>query len=300
MKRVALLGGLLLGVAVLVLLAGTASGWWHEPPAVPEGSAGALVGEASVDPNPAFFGDPIETRLTVSYDAAAVSPGTIRVDASFAPYVETAAPTVTRTSVGRSGRVVYSYHLQCLTSDCLPLGASRTIRLGRALVTARGATGIVRDSVRWPPLVVSSRLTRAQATSPTPRFRFPQTPPAPTYSVPPGALDVGLTVAALALGAGAILLVASEIGRLRKRRAGQGRERSPRAVALAYVRESADRPDADRRKALELLAETLEHEGEARLAGSAVAAAWAEDPPTPAATLELADRVDRVDQEEQR
>jgi hypothetical protein len=298
MRRAALLGASLLGVAVLVLLAGTASGWWHATPEAPEGSTGALVGEASVDPNPAFFGDPVETRLTVNYDTASVSPTTIRVDASFAPYVETAAPTVTRTTVGRSGRVVYSYRLQCLTSDCLPLGATRAIRLGRAFVTARSTTGIVRDSVRWPPLVVASRLTRAQAASATPQFRFPSSPPAPAYSVPPGALELGLTVAALALAAGAILLFAAEIARFRKRRAGQARERSPRAVAVAYVRESASRRDADRRKALELLAETLADEGEVALAGSAVAAAWAQAPPTPAATLELADEVDRAGREE--
>jgi hypothetical protein len=298
MKRVALLGAALVGVAVLVLLAGTASGWWHTASQVPEGSAGPLAADPAVDPNPAFFGDPVDTRLTVNYDAGAVLARTIRVDASFAPYVESAEPTVTRTAVGRSGQVVYSYHLQCLTSDCLPLGATRTIRLGRALVTARSATGVVRDSVRWPPLVVASRLTRAQAASATPDFRHPSTPPAPSYSVAPGALELGLTVTALALAVGAVLLVAGEIARLRTRRAAQARERSPRAVAVAFVRESAGRPDADRRKALELLAETLANEGDAGLAGSAVAAAWAEDPPTAAATLQLADEADGVEREE--
>jgi hypothetical protein len=94
------------------------------------------------------------------------------------------------------------------------------------------------------------------------------------------------------------MLIAAEISRVRKRRAGHARAQTPRGLALTYVRESADRPDADRRKALELLAETLANEGETALAGSAVAAAWAEDPPTPAATLALADDVDRAGRDE--
>jgi hypothetical protein len=68
---------------------------------------------------------------------------------------------------------------------------------------------------------------------------------------------------------------------------------TPLEAALAYTRDAAGRPDpADRRKALELLATTLEDEGAPALAGSAEDAAWSEEPPSPDRARELADEVE--------
>jgi hypothetical protein len=60
------------------------------------------------------------------------------------------------------------------------------------------------------------------------------------------------------------------------------------------VRDAATRTDpADRRRALELLAEAVEAEGRReRLADEVHEAAWVEAPPTPKRSTELADAVE--------
>jgi hypothetical protein len=70
---------------------------------------------------------------------------------------------------------------------------------------------------------------------------------------------------------------------------------TPLEAALLYLRQAAGRPDpADRRKALELLATVLEDDGVPALAGTAGDVAWAEEPPSPARVVELADEVETV------
>ncbi len=118
--------------------------------------------------------------------------------------------------------------------------------------------------------------------------------PAPTFAVSPGALADGLTVLAGALAVGALALIGFELVRLVERR----RQRAtvtltPLEAALAYTRDAARRPDpADRRKALGLLATTLESEGAPALAGTTSDVAWSEEPPTPDRALELADEIE--------
>ena len=118
--------------------------------------------------------------------------------------------------------------------------------------------------------------------------------PPPSYSVSPGTLAEALTVAAGLLALGALALLGFELVRLVERR----RRRAlvvltPLEAALAYTREAARRPDAaDRRKALALLAETLDSEGAPTLADTAGDVAWSEDPPSPDRALELADEVE--------
>ena len=63
--------------------------------------------------------------------------------------------------------------------------------------------------------------------------------------------------------------------------------------ALRFARDSAKRPDpADRRRALELLAEAVEDTGDDRLAGRVRDAAWVETAPTPSRSTELVEDVE--------
>jgi hypothetical protein len=283
------------GLAVLVLLAGTGLGWWNGAPGGGEAPSTPLALQTALTPNPAFYGDVVLARVAVQYDPKIVRRGTIRVATSFDPYVETARPAVSAFTSGGTAGIVYRYTIQCVTDGCLPLTKPKQLKFPPAVVTGSSSSGTVRATAPWRPLYVASRLSPADVRAGQHFHRSSTVLPA-SYAVSPGLLETLLVIVALILGAGGVALLVLELRRFTERRraraAGiQGR----RALALAYVRDSAGRADAaDRRKALGLLAETLAEEGEAALAASAGDVAWAETPPTPDQTLELVNDVERV------
>jgi hypothetical protein len=283
-----------LAVAVIVLLAGTGLGWWQGSPAGGPVPAEPLSVQTAIAPNPAFFGDPVEAQVTVGYDPKTIPRSSISVDTSFAPYVETAPPTISRARAGGTAAVVYGYRLQCLTDDCLPLGKARSIRFPAAVVTATSGGRAVKATDRWRPLVVTSRLTPGDLSSA--HFRSPARLAAPSYAVSPGALSGVLVAVAIVLGLAVCTLLILELLRLaERRRARAAGHQGRRALALAYARDAVGRDDdADRRKALGLLAETLSDEGEPTLAASVVDVAWSETPPSPDRTLMLVDEVEHA------
>ncbi len=281
--------GALCGGILVVVLIGTALGWWRGTPSGGAPPAERLTVATSLGPNPAYFGDPVEARVTVGYDATAVSPSSIHVGTEFAPYEETATANVTRARFGATGSVVYTYHLQCLTEGCLPSGKAPSVSFGRAVVSAQSTNGALRQSARWPALVVTSRLTPTE-TSGGAHFRSASTLSEATYAIRPELLTVALTAGSVALAIAALALIGGEVVRLRDRRR-RIATMSRRALALAYAREATTRDDSDRRKALGLLAETLAAEGEPTLATAADDAAWSEHAPTVARTLALVDEV---------
>jgi hypothetical protein len=249
----------------------------------------------SLAPRPTFFGDPVQARVDVDLDTERVDPGSVRVVASFAPYISAGAPTVTTSTSGRVRRLSYLYTIQCVSDDCLPLDKPAAPALPPVTVTARGDGRALMARATWPSEQVVSRLSKADTMRT--RFRRPAALPPPAYTVSPGGLAAGLTVAAAVLAIVALVLVGLELRRLvRRRRASAAVVLSPLETALLRARESAGRPDgADRRKALELLAETLESDGEASLAETARGVAWSEDAPTPARVLQLADEVEHAE-----
>jgi hypothetical protein len=290
MRRHALAAtGALCGAILVVVLLGTGLGWWRGTPTGGAAPSEKLTVATSLTPNPAYFGDPVEARVTVGYDATLVSPSSVHVSTQFGPYVEAAAPTITHTRFGGTGSVVYLYHLQCLTDGCLPAAKPLALSFGRAVVSVRSADEALRESARWPVLVVTSRLTPA-ATSASAHFRSGSTLPGATYRIPPELLTIALAFGAVVLAIAAFALLGIEVARLRERRR-RAATISRRAIAIAYVREAADRDEGDRRKALGLLAETLAAEGDGTLASAADDAAWSEHPPTVARALGLADEV---------
>jgi hypothetical protein len=157
-------------------------------------------------------------------------------------------------------------------------------------VTAVAGSGTAAVSGAWPRVVVGSRLSAADLSGSI-RFRRPTSPAAPDYAVDPGALAGGLLGAAALSALAAAGLAGLAINRRRRR--ARSRELSPFELALAYARDAARRRDpADRRKALELLADAVSRNGEPALARVAADTAWSQPPPTPADALELADQAD--------
>jgi hypothetical protein len=296
MSRRALVLGAVAGVAILVLVAVTGLGWWSGAPAGGAPSS-ALEVRTSFEPNPSFFGDPVVAQVAVQRDTRVVAARSLRVDASFAPYVETAPPAVSRSRAGSAETTLYRYTIQCVTDGCLPLGKPRTVQFPPVVVTASAGTRSVKATGRWAPMLVTSRLTAADVAASAGRFRRPATMPRPVYAVSPGPLAGALTAAAVILALAALALLGVELTRLAaRRRRDRAAELTQLEVALAYVREAASRDDAaDRRKAVGLLAETLAVEGRGGLAASADDVAWSEVPPSQARTLRLADEVEQTE-----
>ena len=288
------LGTGLAAVAVVAALVATGLGAWN-PGGHSQAPARPLVVRTRLLPSAAFFGDQVVAQVVVDLDARVVEPGSVRVEPSFAPYVESASPVVDDSRAGARETIVYSYTLQCVSDGCLPTGARRTIRLPAAVVTARDGGRKLSVTAAMPAASVASRLSTASLQSATPQFLHSSPLPPPRYGASPRGLALALTVVAGLLGLGAVALLGIELARLARRRREALERPTPLGSALAFVRDAARRPDAaDRRKALELLAETLAGEGSPSLAETAERVAWAEPPPSAERTLELADQVETV------
>ena len=281
-------------VAIVALASGLGPGWQSSAGA-DRAAAHPLSVRTTLLPGTALFGDPVIAQVTVVVDSGVVDPGSVRVVPGFAPFVESAPPVVSRTTVGSDVTYRYRYSIQCVSDGCLPAGGSRVVKLPGALVKAQAGARPLSAVASWPPATISTRLSESDVHATTPRFRHSASLPAPLYAVSPGTLALSLTVvgALLALAA-AVILGAELVAQLRRRRA-RAAFRTPLESALDFVRDAARRRDADdRRKALELLAETLETEGNPSLAGTAWQAAWAEQPPSPERALEVVEDVEAL------
>jgi hypothetical protein len=237
---------------------------------------------ASVDPPSVLFADPITAEVEVDYDPKAIAPASIRVRPSFIPYVSSSAPVIERP---QSGVMRFRYSLVCVTDGCLPTSRVRRLRFEPVRVSALAGKRAVAASGSWPTLRVSSRLTASDLTGKI-RFKHPTTPPSPEYRLAPGPLSGALIVAAALCALAAAAVAGPGLARLPLR--SSKRRQSPLELAIAYVRDSTSRPDPDRRRALELLAEAV-GEDEPALAAAAADTAWSEAPPTRDAASELAD-----------
>jgi hypothetical protein len=281
------------GVALLtVLVVGIGLGWLNAQPSPAGAPAQPLTATASLDPHPAFYGDVLTAEVDVNIDSARVAVKSVGVAASFDPYVETGPPTLTRSGADREKTLRYRYSIQCVSDACLPLAKPFALKLPPATVTAKAGTQQLTASAPWPTTFIASRLQANDIA--TTHFRWVKTAPAPKYAVAPGTLAGLLTLAAGILAAAALAFFGHELVRLVERRRRRAQTvLTPLEAALAYTRDAAGRPSpADRRKALALLAKTLDTEGVVTLADTASDVAWSEDPPTPDRTIEVADEVE--------
>jgi hypothetical protein len=289
--------------AVVVLIAVLAPRWWGG-----EGGSYAppeLATSARVDPASALFGDVLTAHVSLLVDTRELDPDTIQVYGRFAPYRVLSTTRSVTGGVGRAARVDHVFRLQCLTATCLD-AMERTLESGRVMTTpirfrparfvAETPDGKERSGeVRWPAVVVRSRLSAADLASETlrpPPFAALE----PSYRLSPDLLGwtVVAAAAALALTGGALVTSALRgrvvIPILRIPAHLSGIER-----ALALTRHAAAQGDlAGERRALERLASELRRRGEGELAVAARRLAWSKTEPTDQALDDLVDEVVRT------
>ena len=247
----------------------------------------------NVTPRVHAFGEQIVAEVVGVFDREYVVPGSIQVNARFDPY-QFVSPLETDTDeIGRLLRVRYRYTLDCLSEECTPTegAAASAIELppGRIAYRYRGTAGRAGQTIRWPLLRVTSRLSAPALEAG--RWRAdPRIVPAASYSVSPGVL-----AGVLLTGSILLLLLAGAIGwrliapRVQVAAGPEVDTRPPLERALELARAASQNGSApDRRKALERLARELGGVGLGDLADRARTLAWSPAGPSPDAVEQLA------------
>jgi hypothetical protein len=240
--------------------------------------ARAVAVTARIEPDVVAFGTPVVATADVVADTTVVDPGSIGLQADFAPYEVVGEPVVQRHVEGATAHVVFRYTLRCLREGCEPAGARGIATFESGLVRYRfnDSPGTGRDIVDWPPVIVASRVAAADVEAI--RWRASQTElPAVTTRFGPKTLAVVLLLGALAL-AGCAVWLGRRLWHVppAPEETAPRDERPPLERALALVRTEAGNGAAapDRRRALELVARELNAVGLAGLADEARELAW--------------------------
>lgn len=245
--------------------------------------AGAATVHATVDHRSVGLGDPF--RYTVE---ARSSSSTLRVIADTGPFAVVAAPTTSRSQSGGMTVVRVQQTLACLDRGCVPGAKPRTVLLPPArAIAADGSAVAPAATITLVPRVPASAVAAARAVY----LR--------QVAVPPPSTPVSLGLAAVLLGAGAVVLlvlafVVAWFG-VRRRTAPLARRRFAGGLdyALRLLRESAGRPAPDRRRAADYAGRAAAAaRGGGQVADDASRVAWAPPDPEPADVGALAERIE--------
>lgn len=270
------------------------------PVGLPIGSEG-ISARTSISPRGELFGDNVVARLDLLIDREVLDPGTIKIEADFAPYRETAKPRLERIDHERLTRMRYVVRLECLVDTCAPRSDRKEVTFKPAAVRSRGR---LVQRPRWPVLTVGSRLQNP-TTDPrdefNPRTREPTSGldwraevrvAAPTWRLDPTQATALLVALALALlGASFFLLTLAYPG-LARRLWRRPAKRTPLERALAVLQHArVHGVEREHRVALDDLATELRAVGAPELAGTAYALAWDEPPPAAERSAGLSDQV---------
>jgi hypothetical protein len=302
-RRRILPAALLLVVAVsvsvvLVLRSGDGGRQAQPPKAAPE-----IVVDARLLPRTVGFGDTLTAAVDVTVDRRLVDPDSVRVRQEFSPWGQLERPLRTRQDAADTSFIRTTYVLRCVIGPCVPPRETYQLEFDPAVVSYRHLEGGQTESVevRWPVLVTHSNivagdLERREAAS-TPWRADLLSMPAATYRISPGLLR-------WLLFAGAVLFALAGVALAF--RAMPHREPEPELepepepepalppLELALILltdEQQANGAADRRRALELVAEEMEAREEFPLARRARVMAWSENTPTFAETSGLAESV---------
>jgi hypothetical protein len=263
-----------------------------------------------ISPSNDLFGDTVTAVVEVTLDRERVDPGSVGVQAEFAPWKQVASPETLRRDAETTTYLRRAFVLRCLDRACAPSGESAVQELLPARVTyaARTGTGVDERSsveVEWPALVIGSRYAATAGQGPASSRRWQAdllSFPAVSYSLRPGLLFALLLAGAAALAiAGAALAYRAWPRRAAPPRAEEppGPVLTPLERALVLLEDPA-RVDgaADRRRALEFVACGLVKLGDLQLGQTARALAWSEPAPAVDKTSGLAARARTVLAEE--
>jgi hypothetical protein len=288
------LGVLLAAVGVVAsLAAGCSDG--DDISALPAGSFVAASG--SLSPTVHLFGDTVTAEVAAVVDSTKLDPGRLSLKTSFEPYTKVGRTQITRRDAGGLSEVRYRVKLRCLERACMTNalgtlvnpegGAPRSFRFPPAqlLYADPGAKEprLLRP-VRFTPLESVSRIN-AQDTTQVYGFPFrAEVAPLPTLS----RRDPTTIALVLLLIAAALLVLPATLALRwwRKRRQPPPPEPEPEPTALeraiTLVEWSLQRENgAERREALNLLADELDDLETNGLADETRVAAWSPPSPTP-------------------
>lgn len=268
---------------------------------------------ARLAPRIVLFGDTLTATVDVTVDRSRAVPGSVRVVQDFVPWGLLEPPVRERHDADGATHIRTTYTLRCIISPCVPQRDTASLEFDPVRVTYRENGVKKRQSAdaRWPVLVVRSQIVADDYGLPgaaaSPWRADTTTLPAVSYRFSPGVVrTTALAVGALFAIAGVALGVLA-VPRRRKKAPPPEPEPVPEPVLPplehALVLLEAEVPAngaADRRKALELVAEAMEERDDRRLARRARGMAWSEDVPVPGETKGLAAEVRALLEEEER
>ena len=262
---------------------------------------------AVLSPRTPLFGDTVTARVDFAADTRQIVPGSVRMTGRFAPFRTVAKPLVQRKGTGTTEYVVWTATLRCLNRNCLPKQSEKRVAFRPLHVTylKRDAESMAEESldVRWPELIVYSRIDPIEIQASDPRDEPPWRVDlasllSVSFSRPPR-----LTAAALYGLGGALLLGAAALVVPLRRRELETEPlleeleveiaESPFDHALALLERAPARDETAnaRRRALEFVAAELGRRGQHTLETSARELAWAEHSPSVADASALVRRV---------
>jgi hypothetical protein len=267
------------------------------------GQAGAapqdsIAATADFSPRIVLFGDTLTARVDVVVDPSAVDPESVKVSWDSKPWAATEVPRTTVERAGSAAHVGTTFVLRCLTAVCAPVRETERVDLEPAKVAYTSRVGGRHQEsldVAWPTLVLHTRVgeldsTARDALAAPWRADFDSLP-AVSYLVPPWLAIAVLVVLGLAL----LALAAIRVYRVWPRRESEPEpEPEPEPVAsvleqaLALLEAVSDDGAEERRRALELVADEVEHLGDDGLALDARVLAWSPIDPDVERTRALA------------
>jgi hypothetical protein len=310
MRRLAL-------VSVAIVVAAGCGGGNDVPPL----AAGRfLASSQSITPRVQLFAEPVLARVDVIVDRERFDPERIRVAGKFAPYEPEGAVVRTRSDDGRFTHLRFDIKLRCLTYACLPevgggppevlpggipppvesqgggFGERKSVDLEPARVVYDDPKGKPRTlrNVHWPTVQSVSRLNFGDTDVTGIGFPFEASVspfPELSYRVAPTALGAGLLLGALALLLLPLVLFVRALRREDPVDEEGPPELSPLEQALALVAWARERPEQERREALEALAVELETSGTPELEAATRRLAWSARAPSKEAMDELVETV---------
>ena len=284
--------------AVATVLVGRELGQGHESRPTAD-TVPAITAAGTLQPESVLFGDTVTARLTISLDRDRVDPDSVRVAAAFTPWAPVGEARHHRQDGNATTTLVTTYELRCLVASCASERDVQSTDLPPALVTYTTVTrGTSRTrasmAVKWPTLVVSSRISASGA--PTAYRADAVTLPTVSYRLDPDLAALILVCGGTLLGlAGCMLVyVALPRRRIEPTRPLALHDPGPTLLerALALLESSARSNGAgDQRRALEFVASELSASGDRQLVRTARLLAWSESVPSVAATTAIAARV---------
>jgi hypothetical protein len=252
---------------------------------------------SQVEPDGAFFGQPVVARLDVQLDATVVDPDRVRPEVDFAPYTAFGPSTVEHVRSGHISRITYHYPLRCLAEGCDPAADQGLVDFesGRVFYVYQGERRgrVLAEEVDWAPFVVTGRV--GQNAVRDIRWRASSSSlAAVTYRAEPRTTATLLLALAVALAAVAAAVAWLQWGRRRREELdAETAEQTPLALVLAAARAAAGNGDVPkRRRALESVARELRRAGLVHLAVDARTLAWSPEEVTPDEVESLARRTE--------